>query len=242
MAPPDDVTADATAPEPRTDSRALRAERTRASLLEAAKATFEEQGFLASSVAGIVERAGVSHGLFYHYFTSREDVLREIVTQADARLWSPMYSVVLDPSTHTSPADRLRAAMRTFLETYRDQVAIMRVIEEVSRHDEHIRAARVERLSQYRDEMADSIRTLQRRGLADPELDPTILAMILGSITMRFPEMWLVDHLVDCSMDDAVEHIATIFIKALSLKNTGDQSGAEASPTRNPKRRPSTGS
>jgi len=211
-----------TAAAPRTGARALRAEQTRAKLVDAAKQTFEEKGFLASSVADIVKRAGVSHGLFYHYFTSREDVLREIVTEADARLWAPMYDVMLDRSSKASPADRIRAAMRAFLQTYRDEVAIMRVVEEVSRYDEHVRAARLERLREYRDEMSDSIRRLQRRGLADRNLDPTIVAMVLGSITMRFPEMWLVEHLVDCSFDDAVDHLAVIFIAALGLKEPPD--------------------
>ncbi len=72
--------------------------------------------------------------------------------------------------------------------------------------------------AEYRDEMSNSIRRLQRRGLADSSLDPTIVASVLGSITMRFPEMWMVEHLVDCTFDDAVEHLAVIFIKALGLK------------------------
>jgi AcrR family transcriptional regulator len=210
----------------RTGARALKAERTRARLLDAAKTTFEQQGFLASSVADIVKRAGVSHGLFYHYFSSREDVLREIVTQADAQLWAPMHEVILDRSSGASPADRIRAAMAAFLSTYRDQAAVMRVVEEVSRYDEHIRAARLERLAEYRDEMSESIRVLQRRDLADRNLDPTIIAMILGSITMRFPEMWMVEHLVDCSFDDAVEHLATTFIGVLGLKDSRHPTGA----------------
>ncbi len=187
--------------------------------MDAAKATFEEQGFLTSSVADIVKRAGVSHGLFYHYFDSREDVLREIVIQADARLWAPTFDVTLDRSAGASPADRIRANVRTFLATYREQAAIMRVVEEVSRYDEHVRAARIERLRQCRDEMSDSIRKLQDRGLVDRNLDPTIVAMVLGSITMRFPEMWMVEHLVECGFEDAVEHISTTFIKVLGLED-----------------------
>lgn len=214
VTPPDAATPVAV----RTDSRALKAERTRARLVDAAQKTFEEKGFLASSVSDIVKRAGVSHGLFYHYFGCREDVMREIVGEADARLWAPMDEVMLDRSSEASPAERIRAAMRAFLAAYRDQVAIMRVVEEVSRYDEHVRAARLERLRQYRDEMSDSIRRLQRRGLADRDLDPTIVAMVLGSITMRFPEMWMVEDLVDCSFDDAVEHLSVIFIKTLGLK------------------------
>ncbi len=44
--------------------------------------TNEEKGFLPSTVADIVHRAGVSHGTFYNYFPAREDILRAVATEA----------------------------------------------------------------------------------------------------------------------------------------------------------------
>src|SRR5437899_12444356 len=47
----------------------------RAELLEAAVRVFAAKGFHASRVGDIAEEAGVAHGLLYHYFRSKEEVL-----------------------------------------------------------------------------------------------------------------------------------------------------------------------
>ena len=48
---------------------------TRARLVAAAKQVFEEVGFLAARISDISARAGLSHGSFYHYFDSKDDLL-----------------------------------------------------------------------------------------------------------------------------------------------------------------------
>src|SRR5437667_4531330 len=50
----------------------------RAELLEAAVRVFAAKGFHASRVGDIAEEAGVAHGLLYHYFRSKEEVLETI--------------------------------------------------------------------------------------------------------------------------------------------------------------------
>lgn len=53
-------------------------DRTRKVLLDSAVALFSEQGFHATSVQEIVEKARVTKGAFYHHFDTKEDVLRLI--------------------------------------------------------------------------------------------------------------------------------------------------------------------
>jgi AcrR family transcriptional regulator len=65
-------------------ARAL-AERTidrRRDLLDAAVRVFARKGFHASRVGDIAEEAGVAHGLLYHYFRSKEEVLETIFSDA----------------------------------------------------------------------------------------------------------------------------------------------------------------
>lgn len=191
---------------------------TRARLVEAAKDSFQEKGFLSTSVADIVKRAGVAHGTFYTYFKSREDVLREIAEEADAALNAPMQQLILNPASELAPASRIRQAVTTFLEVYQDQAGVMAIVEEAAHYDEHIRSARTERRRTYSQEMARTIRSLQRRGLADRSLDPLLTATLLGSITRTFPQAWLSDKAVDSSTEKVAEHIAKIFVRALSLE------------------------
>src|ERR1700742_4936704 len=57
------------------------AERTtdrRRELLDAAVRVFARKGFHAARVGDVAEEAGVAHGLLYHYFRSKDEVLETI--------------------------------------------------------------------------------------------------------------------------------------------------------------------
>ena len=58
----------------------------RRDLLDAAVRVFARKGFHASRVGDIAEEAGVAHGLLYHYFRSKEEVLETIFREAWERL------------------------------------------------------------------------------------------------------------------------------------------------------------
>src|SRR5579862_4746313 len=87
------------APEERGGPRSRKGERTRARLLEAAKHVFEDRGFLEARISDIAGRAGLSHGAFYHYFDSKEQVFRELAKQLDDELSEPLESVIFAPSS-----------------------------------------------------------------------------------------------------------------------------------------------
>ena len=190
---------------------------TRARLVSAAKEIFERDGFLDARISDIAEKAGLSHGSFYHYFDSKEEVFREVVAEVDERLSAPMTNIILDPNSPLTPFDRIQQAMRVHLEAYRDEARIMGVIEQVSRFDPEVAASRFERQLLGLDEVAHSIRSLQRRGVIDRRLDPTITAAALGSMTRRFPEAWLVEKIIDDDFDDVLEQFTFIFARALGL-------------------------
>jgi AcrR family transcriptional regulator len=75
--------------------RSRKGVQTRARLIEAAKQIFEENGFLEARISDIAERAGLSHGSFYHYFDSKEQVFREVTETVYAELAAPMTDIVL---------------------------------------------------------------------------------------------------------------------------------------------------
>jgi len=193
---------------------------TRARLLEAAKEIFEENGFLEARITDIAERAGLSHGAFYHYFDSKEQVFREIAEMLDDQLAEPMESIVFAHGSTAEPRERLFTALRAHLERYRDEAKIMGVIEQVSRYDEHVAAVRSARNKRHRADMEASIVNLQRRGIADASLDPKIAAAALGSMVERFAEMALAQDQLNCKLDDAADTLAGLFVNALQMKDT----------------------
>jgi AcrR family transcriptional regulator len=191
---------------------------TRARLVDAAKQVFEESGFLEARISDIAERAGLSHGAFYHYFDSKEQVFREVAKALDDRLSEPMESVIFAPASTAGPRERLFIAIHRHLAQYKEEARIMGVIEEVSRYDEHVFAVRAAAGIRHRHEIADSIRRMQRRRLADPVLDPEIAAAALGSMVERFAEMWLAQGQLEADLDQAADTLATLFVNALGLK------------------------
>ena len=209
--------------------RSAKGAETRARLLAAAKATFEENGFLDARISDIAERAGLSHGSFYHYFESKEEVFREVALEVDERLTAPMYDVIFDRSFDASPYERLRTAIRMHLESYRDEARIMGVIEQVSRIDPEVSAARYERHLASNTDVTKAIVALQRQGLADRRIHPAVAAAALGSMTYRFPEMWLVQGLLECDFDIAVEQMTLLFVNALGMDSA--EAGTDLRPT-----------
>src|SRR5207253_6544104 len=91
--------------------RSRKGVQTRARLLDAAKQIFEENGFLEARISDIAQRAGLSHGSFYHYFDSKEQVFREVAETLDDQLAEPMESVIFAPRSSAAPRERLFTAL-----------------------------------------------------------------------------------------------------------------------------------
>jgi AcrR family transcriptional regulator len=58
-----------------------RAEQTRTAITEAALALFRERGYEAATMRGIAQRAGVSTGNAYYYFSSKEELIQEFYSR-----------------------------------------------------------------------------------------------------------------------------------------------------------------
>jgi hypothetical protein len=96
----------------------------------------------------------------------------------------------------------------------------MGVIEQVSRYDERVSAARFARQTHYTRQTETAISRLQRQGLADARLDPAVAAFALSAMVTRFAEMWFVERLVDCDFDKGVDQLTTLCMNALQVKES----------------------
>jgi AcrR family transcriptional regulator len=201
-----------------TGPRSRKGARTRARLVEAGKEVFEERGLLDARIAEIAERAGVPYGAFYHYFDSKEALFREVAIEVDGRLRAPMDEVIFDRTSALTPQERLHEAIRRHFEAYRDEARLLGVVEQVARLDDEVRDFRESWQREDNKQVADSIRMLQARGLADPALDPTAAAAALGAMTYRFAELWLAQGAVECDFETAVDTITRLFVNALGLE------------------------
>ena len=211
----------AAAPEggPKVSPRSTKGVRTRERLVEAAKEIFEEHGFLNARISDISERAGQSHGSFYYYFDSKEEIFREVAISVDKSLFAPLDDVILSDAVLMPSHARVKEAMRRHLESFRKEARMLSLIEHVSRFDAEVNALKLARHKQLTSRVAEVIRRLQRRKLADPKLDAEITAAALGALTHRFAELWFVHGAVDCTFKDGVDQLTRLFINAVQLKD-----------------------
>ena len=212
--------------------RTRKGEQTRAKLVRAAKLVFERDGFLDARISDIAKRARVSYGAFYHYFESKEQVFREVAEAQEELLTAPPGSGDTPPA-RDSPEDRIHEANRRYLERYRDEARIMGIIEQVSRYDPHVNAARMETQKHFAERSERAIRRLQEQGLADPRVNPAIAADALGSMVGRFAELWLTQGYREYDFDQAVDQLSLLWANAIGLDTS-------AATKPNARRRPAT--
>lgn len=143
-------------------SRAVPQEEKRRVILDAAVRVFARKGYHGSRVGDIAEEAGIAHGLLYHYFASKDDVLETIFRDN----WGLLMEAFARVEESEAAADeQLRDLAKILLRTWRDQPDLVRVmVREV---------ARSEQLATKVDEIADVFALIQRvveRGQAEGSL------------------------------------------------------------------------
>jgi TetR/AcrR family fatty acid metabolism transcriptional regulator len=100
-------------------------------LLDAAVRVFARKGYHTCRVGDIAEEAGVAHGLLYHYFSSKEEVLETIFRDT----WGLMLSTIESVQEPGEPArESLRKVAAIVLRTWGTDPDLVRVlVREVTR-------------------------------------------------------------------------------------------------------------
>lgn len=158
-----------------------RGERTRAALVDAARVVFERDGYLDARLTDITAEAGCSTGTFYTYFTSKEEIFAALMEVTKNEMLHPG----MDHVEGDDPAAVIEASNRAYLEAYRRNAKLMRLMEEVAYIDPKFMALRRERARIFVERNAQAIANLQERGLADPELDPLMASRALSAMISR---------------------------------------------------------
>lgn len=94
-------------------TRTPRAEQTRAAIVEAALDLFTERGYEAATMRAIAQRAGVSTGNAYYYFSSKEELIQEFYSRNHQAHLAASRGVL---TAETDLAARLRGAVRALVD------------------------------------------------------------------------------------------------------------------------------
>ena len=168
-------------PGPRVQGRELRArgKRTLERLLDAGAAVFADRGYHAARVDDIVKAAKTSHGTFYLYFSSKQELFRAVAVEVAAEMVDLARNLpALDRDDAAADA-ALRDWLDRFAGLYRRHGAFIRTWTEAEIADSEIGAIGNELVTQFSRELARRVRT------AAPDLDPGVTAFALVSMIER---------------------------------------------------------
>jgi AcrR family transcriptional regulator len=162
-------------------------------ILDAAVRVFATKGYHTCRVGDIAEEAGIAHGLLYHYFASKEEVLQTVFRENWSELLEAFTRI---EASEEAPLAQLAAIAKILLRAWRDQPDLVRVmVREVARSPQ---------LHGQVDEIRAVFLVIQRvieRGQADgsfrPELDAQLASWIFYGGLEELLTGWVLGQLPD---------------------------------------------
>ncbi len=149
---------------------------TKADILDAAAQIFSEKGYHATSMQDIAAAVNLQKASLYHHINSKQEILVALLDQALDMLIAALQEVQEQP---LSPDEKLRLAMRTYLEIIADNgnLATVLLLEHRSL-DAKLRKRHIPRRDRFEDIWKDIIAEGQRAGVfncADADMAAKVL-------------------------------------------------------------------
>jgi AcrR family transcriptional regulator len=182
-------------------------------ILDAAVRVFARDGFHTSRVGSIASEAGVAHGLLYHYFSSKDELLETIFRET----WSALLLALRDVEESEDGArEQIRKVAAIVLRTWKRDPDLVRVlVREVTRSPH---------LSREVDEIGQALAAIERivargqeRGELRAGVDPRLAAVILYGALEEILTGWVLGQLPDGDDDVARAERAVVEVVCSGL-------------------------
>jgi TetR/AcrR family fatty acid metabolism transcriptional regulator len=162
-------------------------------ILDAAVRVFARKGYHTCRVGDIAEEAGVAHGLLYHYFASKEQVLETVFRDTLTDLLDAFATV----EESSEPArEQLRHVAAILLRAWRRDPDLVRVlVREVARSPQM--QSKVEELGQVFRSIERIVARGQEAGELRADLDPRLAAWIFYGAIEEILTGWVLGQLPD---------------------------------------------
>lgn len=191
-----------------------RGQRTRNRLIEAAMVVFAKQGFLETKITDITAEAEAANGSFYNYFTSKEEIFREVIEQVNARMFAVATNRMGEDAT---PFERIDHATRKYVEAYKADAGLITILEQVATFSPEFKAMRRETRHKFRDRTERGIRRWQEAGIVAADLPARCAADALTAMVSNFCYMWLVFD-EDYDTETVVSTLSRMWAQALGIE------------------------
>jgi TetR/AcrR family fatty acid metabolism transcriptional regulator len=177
--------------------RSIAQEGKRKLILDAAIRVFAERGYHGARVGDIAEQAGVAHGLLYHYFSSKEEVLQTVFRENWVELLGRFRAV---EESDEPAGEKLQGIAKILLRTWRNDPALVTVmVREVARSPQL--QGQVEEVREAFGILERVIREGQERGELRADVDPQLASWILYGGLEEVLTGWVLGGLRDRDQD-----------------------------------------
>ncbi len=198
-------------------SGTAKSERTRESLISAARVVFERSGYLNARVSDIVEEAGLAQGSFYTYFKSLRGVFDAIRAEVSAAIDEAVAHAAED--VLGDAIGNLRRSNRRYLKVHAANARMLAIVDQVASSDPEVLQSRREGRQRHVGRVERTIRHLQERGLADRSLDAHTVAGALVAMLSSFAA-WSTINPGEYDEEVVANTVTTIWVRALGMNTT----------------------
>ena len=162
----------------------MRGESTRERIIQSAARVLAGSGYAAATLTEIARAADTKAGSMYHYFDSRESLIREVMTRGITETLDHIGSALDSLATDATSRDRLSAVIRAHVEYVLSGSDIARAsIRILGQAPQEVQGPAIELHRQYGSVLSRLISEAARDGYLPPYLDERLLRLLLvGSV------------------------------------------------------------
>jgi AcrR family transcriptional regulator len=156
--------------------------KSRKAILKAALKLFSRRGYAETTTADIARQVGISKGLIYNYFRSKEEILETLITESvrDA------LPALVTSTEHSDPRETMEELIHNWIHLIKSDSDLMRLV--IQLHTSGAFRKIVQRKAgELHDMFALGIAGLLKRlGSSDPDLDSMLLGTVLDGISLNY--------------------------------------------------------
>ncbi|MBW2094641.1 MAG: TetR/AcrR family transcriptional regulator [Deltaproteobacteria bacterium] len=191
-------------------------------IFSAALKTIKEKGFHKTRMSDIAERAGISYGLVYHYFQSKEDLFDALLN----RWWKGLFRLLSRIQKSPDPLrKKLAGIIHYFLDTYQREPELVNIfITEISRSTTNLTPERLESFKAFLSSTEQVIQEGQDQGVLRTDFKARYLTNIfLGALETFVSTMVLADQRIkgNTQKQRIAESILEVFLNGAKQQGVG---------------------
>ncbi|MTI89352.1 MAG: TetR/AcrR family transcriptional regulator [Balneolaceae bacterium] len=156
----------------------------RQQIIDAAFQLFANEGFAKTSISAVAEKAGISKGLIYHYFDSKEGILEAIFNQLVA-----MGDEILDFNEDSTPAENMRKSFEETFMFIQHQTGVGRLMISLALQPDAFESLKDNIEKVQKRQMETYVGLLRELGYEEPETEAYKIGALMDGILLGYVTM-----------------------------------------------------